>query len=246
MPTTPRITVAASTGGNCSSGTRLFAWAYQLAAVTAVLASAFAAGGPAHGRRRLGLQGRDRSDAPPASIARRASGSARHRRERAPVSPSASFVSVYKQVPQPCMTPPAAPVGQQPFCATPCPPSVVVLESPCLISATLPFVPATNASLSQLALTIGTAVARGVQAEALALAVTAPPLHGRGASSAPVLLPGVRRLSLQQWAPPLWVLLRKCATMALHWGFVQWQCLQRRFDSTLRTCLLSCVVRPSL
>ena len=96
MPTTPRITVAASTGGNCSSGTRLFAWAYQLAAVTAVLASAFAAGGPAHGRRRLGLQGRDRSDAPSACIPWCKIGAVGLRHDRAQDPLSTNFVSLSK------------------------------------------------------------------------------------------------------------------------------------------------------
>ena len=46
--------------------------------------------------------------------------------------------------------------------------SVVVLESPCQISATIPCGPAADLAQSQLALCVGSAIAQGVQLEALA------------------------------------------------------------------------------
>ena len=65
-------------------------------------------------------------------------------------------------------SPPVAPVGQQGHDAPQCQ-SVVVVESPCPISATLPFVPASDASRTQLPLIVGAALAQGVQSEVLAL-----------------------------------------------------------------------------
>ena len=94
-------------------------------------------------------------------------------------------------LPQPAQVPPARPD------------SVVVLESPCPISATLPCGLAADLSQSPLALCVGTAIAQGVQAEALASARAARQDRELGCLSSPRPKRGDRSRSPLGSVPPL-------------------------------------------
>ena len=82
-------------------------------------------------------------------------------------------------------TPPAAGIGQPAQFIPACPDSVVVLESPCPISPTMPFVPSAGATRSQLACCVDLALAQGVQAEAMAISMKARAARGPGCHSPP-------------------------------------------------------------
>ena len=81
--------------------------------------------------------------------------------------------------------------------------SVVVLESPCLISATIPCGPAADLAQSQLALCVGTAIAQGVQAEAPASAMAARQVRAVDCLSPPRPKRGDRSRSPLRSATPL-------------------------------------------
>ena len=155
--------------------------AFSTTPATAIVA----VGGTAFGRRRMGLQAGDRADASPAYAAWYPACSSDNWHVRA-----SGFVAANLDGLRPAQragegTPPAAGIGQPAQFIPACPDSVVVLESPCPISPTMPFAPSAGATRSQLARCVDLALAQGVQAEAMAVSTKARAARDLGCHSPP-------------------------------------------------------------